>query len=579
MALSNYSPSGVIYLGQVPWNNSYKHVRLYGSRDSQNSDILSMCGIQSTGYSYIARNRTLKVSIPADRLYHVNYCAYRNPSIGSRWIYCFVTDVEYVNDNTTELTLETDVFQTFLYGVDWSLPACMIEREHTDDNDAMFTDEPAFDLVYTVTDETFKRFDVGYVVVMTCSKPEQGDGSIIDQFLNPSGYYAKPLDMSMYKGVPYGCQAYCFRMESAGGGYVTDQLEMLLNGLQWSGSIDSVAAIFTVPSFFSLPNDGPITSPTAQFQSAIAIESFDAPSWVSGNGYTPRNRKLYRYPYTYLNLTDMNGSSSELRYELCDDATPEIKINAWVNPACQCIAYVKGYMGLDANLSTGIVAQMGALGSWPSNAYQTWVGQNGLSTTIAAVTAGVAFAGVTGGTSIAAAAANLGERAALREMGLTAMGGIAGKEAAKNIAGVAALGAAGTAGAMATQHASHYKQPVTSRGNLNANTLYQTGLQGIYAQRIQCVPQIMRQLDDFFDMFGYAVNKVKVPNMAGRDGYNYVKTVNAAPKSLRATAGSVVTDGGRGTPAAELSVIEACLNAGITFWHTTSDFGNFKLGD
>lgn len=576
MALSNYSPSGVIYLGQVPWNDSYKHVRLYGDRTSQNSDILSMCGISSGNYAYISRDRILKVSIPADRLYHVNYCAYRNPSLGSRWIYCFVTNVRYVNDNTTELTLETDVFQTFLYGVDWTLPACMVEREHTDDDDALWTDEPAFDLTYTVTDETFKRFDVGYVVVMTCSKPEQGDGSIIDQFLNPSGYYAKPLDMSIYKGVPYGCQAYCFKMETAGGGYVTDQLEMFLNGIQWAGSIDSIAAIFTVPSFFELPNDAPITSPTAQFQNAIAIESFDAPTWTSANGYTPRNKKLYRYPYTYLNLTDMNGSSSEIRYELCDEATPKININAWVNPACQCLAYVKGYMGLDANLSTGIVTNMGALGSWPSNAYQTWVGQNGLTTTITAVAAGVALAGVTGGTSIAAAAANLGERAALREMGLPAMGRIAGQEAAKNIGKVAAIGAAGTGASLLQQNATHYKQPVTSRGNLNMSTMYQTGLQGVYAQRIQCVPEIMRQIDDFFDMFGYAVNKVKVPNMTGNDGFNYVKTVNAAPKSLRETAGGIVTDGGRGTPAAELSVIESCFNAGITLWHTTSGFGSFK---
>lgn len=575
MALSNYSPQGVIYLGQVPWNDSYKHVRLYGDRTSQNSDILSMCGISSDNYAYVSRDRILKVSIPADRLYHVNYCAYRNPSLGSRWIYCFVTNVKYVNDNTTELTLETDVFQTFLYGVDWTLPACMVEREHTDDDDALWTDEPAFDLAYTVTDETFKRFDVGYVVVMTCSQPEQNQ-NLIEDWLNPSGYYAKPLDMSIYKGVPYGCQAYCFKMETAGGGYVTDQLEMFLNGIQWAGSIESIAAIFTVPSFFELPNDGPITSPTAQFQNAIAVESFDAPTWTSANGYTPRNKKLYRYPYTYLNLTDMNGSSSEIRYELCGAATPKVNINAWVNPACQCLAYVKGYMGLDANLSTGIVTNMGALGSWPSNAYQTWVGQNGLTTTITAVAAGVALAGVTGGTSIAAAAANLGERAALREMGLTAMGGIAGREAAKNIGKVAAIGAAGTAASMFQQHASHYKQPVTSRGNLNMNTMYQTGLQGVYAQRIQCVPEIMRQIDDFFDMFGYAVNKVKVPNMTGNDGFNYVKTVNAAPKSLLKTAGGIVTDGGRGTPAAELSVIEACFNAGITLWHTTSGFGSFK---
>lgn len=573
MALSNYSPSGVIYLGQVPWNNSYKHVRLYGSRDSQNSDILSMCGIQSTGYSYIARNRTLKVSIPADRLYHVNYCAYRNPSIGSRWIYCFVTDVEYVNDNTTELTLETDVFQTFLYGVDWSLPACMVEREHTDDNDAMFTDEPAFDLVYTVTDQTFKRFDAGYIVVMTSAYPEQNQ-NIIDDWLNPSGYWGKPVKPTVYRGVPQGCVAYCCKLDYAGGGYVKENFELLMNGLSYAGSVDSVAAIFTVPSFFNLPQDGFITSDSSQFQTTLPEEQFDAPDWVSGNGYTPRNRKLYRYPYTFLKLTDMNGSSSELRYELCSNATPKVNILASVNPACQCMAYVKDYMGVYAYLEAGIVTEMGALGSWMNNAFQTWVGQNSFKLSPAAALGNVALAGLSGGMSIAGTAGKL-----------SALGVDPGKasgivQASKIDTGNAITGdVIGQAANLTSEAMSAYKQPTTARGNINGSTMYQSGLQGVYAQRIQCVPQIMRQIDDFFDMFGYAVNKVKVPNMTGRDGYNYVKTVNAAPKSLRATAGSVVTDGGRGTPAAELSVIEACLNAGITFWHTTSDFGNFKLGD
>ena len=148
MSLPNYSPQGIIRLGCVPWNSSYTHIRYYGSLDEQLSDIASMCTIATMDYVYIGRNRTIKVDMEADRLYHVNYMMYRNPSITNRWIYCFITDVKYINDHTTELAIETDIFQTYLYGVDWTLPACMIERAHsaTESERLMVTPEPDFPL-------------------------------------------------------------------------------------------------------------------------------------------------------------------------------------------------------------------------------------------------------------------------------------------------------------------------------------------------------------------------------------------------------------------------------------------------
>ena len=577
MALSNYTPSGVVYLGQVPWNNGYKHVRLYTDRTSQNSDILSRCGISSDSYSYIARNRTLRVSIPADRLYHVNYCAYRNPSLGSRWIYCFVTDVQYVNDNTTELALETDVFQTFLYGVDWTLPACMVEREHTDDEGAMYTDEPAFDLVYKVTGITQRLFDAGYLIVMTSATPQQND-NIVEDILNPSGYWGKPISPTFHRGVLYGCTAYCFKLQTAGGGYVTDNIELLLNGLQYAGSTDSIVAIFTIPSFFDLPyDDQPINGTSYQFQAVTPVEDFEAPALGDTvDGYKPKNRKLLYYPYTMLRLTDQNGAMSELRYELFPADVPRIMIRAAINPSCQCLAHPQNYMGNLNCYECGITTDMGSLGSWTNNAYQTWQGQNGLSTALGAAAAGIALAGVTGGASLGAAAANLAERAALKEMGLNAMAGVAGREAAKNIATVGAIGAAGAGASMLTQHAAHYKQPTTARGSVNGCTAFQTKVQGVYAEKVQVKSEIAKTIDDFFTMYGYTVNRVKVPNLTGRDSFNFVKTVNAAPKSLMETASAIVTDGGRGTPAAALDTIERCFNAGITFWHTTSNFGSYS---
>ena len=146
MALPNYSPSGKILFGSVPWDSGYSNVRLYTSLEEQYNDIATRMTLSSDNYTYIGRNRRLKVAIEADRLYHCNYCMYRNESLTDGYIYCFVSDVKYINDHTSEITLDTDVFQTDLYGVDWQIPACFIERETTPSEDSkyMYSQEPSF---------------------------------------------------------------------------------------------------------------------------------------------------------------------------------------------------------------------------------------------------------------------------------------------------------------------------------------------------------------------------------------------------------------------------------------------------
>lgn len=54
-------------------------------------------------------------------------------------------------------------------------------------------------------------------------------------------------------------------------------------------------------------------------------------------------------------------------------------------------------------------------------------------------------------------------------------------------------------------------------------------------------------------MFGYATNRVKIPNMNGRQSWNYVKTNDCK------IVGSV--------PFNDISRIKEMFNNGVTFWH------------
>lgn len=584
MALPNYSPSGIISFGCVPWDGSYSHVRLYTSLSEQQSDIASLMTTKagSDDYVYIGRNRRLKVNLPADSLYHCNYCMYQNASVGTGWIYCFVSDVQYVNDHTSEVTLDTDVFQTYLYGTDWTIPACFIERETTPNEDEryMLTSEPDFPLVYTVENVSGLNFDVGGLVIQTASKPEKNQ-DLIDSILNPTGYYSEPVYPSMYKGIIEGATLHWCRIhpDDPDLGPAADFLE----GLNYAGAIESVVSVFMVPDFVADSHgfrDGNMTVSNAyeaQDEMTHVDKTFEAPSrGTDMDGYTPRNKKLLYYPYNFLKLTDYNGSESELRFELMgDDMTIDVK--APISPTCQAFVYPHYYMST-RGYSVGIVVACGAQGSWCNNQFQNWLAQN--SGSIAITVAGVAMAGVTGGTSMAAAAGTL---ALTSQMGNAKhLDPNAAKGATKQMASGKAslLGAGVMAANQLAQVWNASKQPQLTRGETAIDVRFSSGMQGVWCQHIVTKAEVAQVIDQFFDRWGYEVDRIEAVNITSRPSWNYVKTQGAAPRSANVgSSANAPVSRGRGTPAEALDVIRRAFDAGVTFWHTTSGFGDFSLAN
>ena len=582
MALPNYSPSGRILFGSVPWDNSYSHVRLYSSLAEQQSDVASLMTKSTDNYVYVGRDRRLKVSLCADELYHCNYCMYRNESVTDGWIYCFVSNVTYVNDHTSEVTLETDVFQTYLYGTDWTVPACFIERETapSDTDEYMWGSEPDFSLAYDVDGVSHKWFDVGGFVVMSASKPEE-NSNLIEDILNPNGYYAEPANVTVMKGVPQGANYYFAGSVAEGMPIITENLESILNTLAQAGSTESIVSVMSIPDFYvseyidsfgqgwnqtSTHNDDPGT-----FEA-----SFSAPEQgTSLNGYVPRNKKLLRYPYTYLRLTDYNGSVSELRYELLGNSQIDIKYVP--SPTCQALVYPDLYMGR-TGYDAGIVTAAGTQGSWSSQTYQNWLAQN--SGMIALTIAGVALAGLSGATSLAAASRALvpveAASPVMVQQGLgAALASGAGRSAMLKLSGAAA-----GAGMGYQTLTSASKQPTVTRGQSSPDSTFASGMQGAHAERVCCVSAMAEMVDEFFDRWGYAIERVEQPNVTSRPSWNYVKTQGCAARSTNTGAGSSAPfSRGRGTPADALDVIRRAFDSGVTFWHTTDGFGNFSLAN
>ena len=66
-------------------------------------------------------------------------------------------------------------------------------------------------------------------------------------------------------------------------------------------------------------------------------------------------------------------------------------------------------------------------------------------------------------------------------------------------------------------------------------------------------------------MFGYKINKVKTPNITGRQNWNYVKTINCNFE------GDI--------PQTDLRIIKTMFDNGVTLWHNPATIYNYSASN
>ena len=109
------------------------------------------------------------------------------------------------------------------------------------------------------------------------------------------------------------------------------------------------------------------------------------------------------------------------------------------------------------------------------------------------------------------------------------------------------------------------RTPNTARGGLNSTaSLVNVGSYTVGFRKYTCRYEMAKQIDDFYSVYGYLVAENKVPNITGRQSWNYVKTNGSS------VVGKV--------PANVLKRINALFDRGLTFWHT-NDVGNYALSN
>ena len=554
-------PATTFYLGHVPWDSTYRDVRLYASESAQRTGIMGFMNpaFTTSGNTFFRNHaRMLRVPFHATRLQEagVNYIAWQNGSSG-KWWYAFVQEIRYLNDDVSNLVIEVDVFQTWWF--DLTPKACFVEREHASDDTvgANILDEPVDTGEFVVNEtRTVDEMKDYTVIILSAEEPTGSPDDLIKSKRESKGGWSD----TMYEG----CGMYAFNPQKGSGIGAAEWVSWLTA----AGGGNSISAVFMYPT--TLMPVGTLFDGTNLFDIASKIQprtiDFLCDWSFTLDGYAPRNKKLHTYPFSFVRASNNNGNYHDYRFELENTVNPvtsRFQIRGALDPAGDALLIPKNYNGQEFNMQEAV--NMGGYPqcSWSYNGYDAWLAQNtgsvGASILTGAVMVAPAVVGIASGVGalggvgatagmLASGAATAGEVAAL--------GGVTASAAGLALAGGTQL--ASTAGKLVD--ASRQSSSVRSASSNVA--LHGIGYGMFSVMRMSVRAEIARRIDDFFDVFGYSTQEVKVPNMTGRTSWNYVKCRDAA---FEGTA-----------PAKDTARINAQLDAGVTFWHT-DDIGNYAL--
>lgn len=534
------TPATTIYLcSGVPLNNRYDHTLYFANAAAQLSYFSGKVVRTLTDYTYARKTWKLKVAATMEAARVWSYLYFQNGSSGKRYFY-FINQIEYINDNAVELSLELDVMQTYMF--DWTIRPCYVDREHSvTDSWGENTIDEGLELGDFITYER-ETIDLSSdLVIMTAASID------INKYYISSGETEDPIIGAKYDNIFGGFQLTAVPLADW-----WDDFAIMLNYLNTKGKIDTIFTMWQYPKKLISTHYGDYEFCVAEYVTGSKpLHHYTTERPLEIGGYKPKNQKVLQYPYCFMYVTNNNGGAAVYHYERFSSNVRQFSINGNLSPDAVVKLTPINYKGTMYNYDESLNMGSYPLCTWNNDSYKLWLAQNQSQQNLGLAIDGLKIA--------AGAAAIIG--------GIAATGGTGGAAAAAGIGGVTGgihlinSGVTNIASQLA-QRSDKDVQPPQSRGTFSGSHNISRGLQNfdIYHKTIDAAHAEI--IDNYFSMYGYATRKVKTPNISSRPAWNYVKTI-----------GSNVT----GDFAMEdLKLINAIFDKGITFWKNT-DVGNYAL--
>lgn len=515
-------------LRDCPLDNSYQHSIFFDTPTDQYNYFngLVKSGYEFTAQSYQRVNKNaIRLQCKADLILDCNYMMFQNASHLNHWFYAFIMAIDYINENVAEITYEIDVLQTWYF--QYSRLQCMIERTH------VFDDTIGANIVP-------ENIEVGEYVAQHYVNLNNPQLCVVLAIADASSVGHQ------YDYIFSGCRLFVYQTNDTAG------IAQKLN--EYIHDPDAVISMYMIPFFavnYVIPNDHIL--PQTAFSYETAANPITAYTDISG--YTPHNKKLFTYPYSFYHIDNGSGGELNLRYEFFKDKTPRFWIETTLTQPVQTVLRPRGYKNVPYETlskpeyrAESISLDNYPICSWSFDAYQAWIAQNAVPILIqtGATLGGTLIGGAIGGAALGVVGAGAG--AIARNDYMTA-------------SHAANAGLQGAASLLSQGYKASIAADICKGSAYNGNVDCAHDHHAFWGGRFGVTYEMARCIDSFFDVYGYAINKVGYPSINNRKHYTYIKTNGCK------ITGYLPTD--------DIRKIESIYDNGVTFWRNGAEVANY----
>ena len=533
--------SKILLVKNIHLDREYTNVLSYN--ESQMIELcLSNLVAQADNYSFIRSTGSIMSGFTYEQCLQANYIAFQNPDYSNKWFFAWIDDVIYKGDKNTEITFTVDAWSTWFDK--WQKKVCYINRQHVlDDTVGLHTVNENLDVGQLICDNTNIINELGsqsfyYFVIASNYNPS-----------NEERY----AGVGMYADYPQGSMWFAWLINRENYGDSINEISEWLFNITKQQHADDIQAMFALPyQAFNLTGDidpGSHLVINGKGKKLNDLITKSKSVFRTFNDYTPKNNKLYVYPYSFARITNNLGSYNDYKIEdfLEYDSNGRITDNMTFNViGVPCIGYSgkirpKFYQGIDYNEDESLQLGKYPTLSWSVDAFTNWLTQNAVNLTVGAVS------------NIVGSAISIGVGAASGN----ALG------VASGIVSVS-TGIANTFGQL--NQASML--PNTAEGNANSGDLsFVFNINRFKIFHMRPKKEFLKRIDDYFTRFGYKIDELTMPNITGRKYWNYVEI------------GPSEEIGYGEVPTKFMNVINNACRKGVTIWHNHENIGNYNLNN
>lgn len=574
----NNFESRVHLYSDVPLSVNSNYTRYFSSESSRTNYFNNKLVDSYINMSMInPQNGQLIVDFAIGRMLNCNYLMFTNPSDNTEY-YCFITEVDYVAEETTRISYQIDPIMTYMFKTDLT---GHIEREHANynNNNTLPEDVGVGDYVQInstrLTDHATNHPHFAIVTTTTdLSNPEGysgGTSSVFEHGIQqPYRYYFMPAGQ------------HPVRLNNT----ILDMTELWEFNHIYAESPNLVNKIVNIQIVDTLPFNHTLTwQETGENTGYYNLSDYTSNSIIQadmglfglryigeinwstkyektythslGLNNTGDSRKLNNYPYSIIELTD-GKNTLQFKPELIRTEGLKITENRSLETDCQVAYSVQSYADELSQLnritkSTSIKLpvvseELSAYIQSRDNAY--------LSNSLLQIGTGIGMIVATSGAMALAPATGGGSVAMASLLGASKMAGM----------GAITGGISGGLGATIDRYKSTEKAKrspnnvVGSEGTIiNGNLDTQ-----MYAVTKTQTTEYKNMISDYFKVYGWKVLRNGKPNINTRTSFNFVKMNQCIVK-------------GQIPQFAKESIMSMLMN-GFTFWHV-DDVGNYNLSN